>query len=437
MNYFENLTINQYKSNVNNLDKSIAEILISELTAVKGLIVIEREKLQNIIAEQSLSLSELYSDKKALLIGELLASQFIVFGSYQYDTSTIRISYRVVSTESGTIIHAETSKNSLDNIFQMIVKMAMQIAKKLGGIYPENKQTNDPLVTVSFQAVLSYANSISHYDKGDYQQAKQHLLKSLQYAPDFYLAQENIRELDERLSLYNSIHDDALGKQIKTMADDISNQKIDETGLSLFFSKLMASYRYRELLYLLKQVKQYPPKKNPNSYMSFSELSQYYLVLCYYMLKKNDQLLLEGELYLKSYPTGMYFTTVKGYMDQIVEQHKTVMANRKKIEPVLNKLKKDFEEKNISEKEYNYQKITAYFQQTLYEEITKDCIYFVKLLDEKNQLQNDAVYYYIIQAMNYTGQFQEARNLYGRFKATYPKSQYIVTMKSLINYMPK
>ncbi len=79
------------------------ESALMELAKASNLKVVEREKLDSVMKEQKLSLSDLMDTTKAISVGELLSAQFILTGSVIEMPTTVVVFARIVNVESGEV----------------------------------------------------------------------------------------------------------------------------------------------------------------------------------------------------------------------------------------------------------------------------------------------------------------------------------------------
>jgi TolB-like protein len=91
---------------VTSFGKFLAEELITRLYKTKKLKVIERQRLDKVIAEQKLSLTDIIDASSAKRIGRILGVDAIVAGSTSELGDTFRINARIISTETGELLAA-------------------------------------------------------------------------------------------------------------------------------------------------------------------------------------------------------------------------------------------------------------------------------------------------------------------------------------------
>ncbi len=95
--------------NVTSLGQGIQESLITALLS-KGMKVVERSQLEQVLAEQKLGYSGLVKLDSAKKLGELLGADSIVLGSLRDLGETVDVNARLVALESGTGLSAAQTR---------------------------------------------------------------------------------------------------------------------------------------------------------------------------------------------------------------------------------------------------------------------------------------------------------------------------------------
>lgn len=91
---------------VTGFGKFLAEELVTRLYKTKKLKVIERQRLDKVIAEQKLSLTEIIEASSAKRIGRILGVDAIVAGTISELGNNFRINARIINTETGELLAA-------------------------------------------------------------------------------------------------------------------------------------------------------------------------------------------------------------------------------------------------------------------------------------------------------------------------------------------
>ncbi len=186
--YFENTTADtEYQW----LSKGLADMLISDLSGIPDIKIIERESLEKVLQEQALSLTGLTEEGSAVEVGKLLQADQLIYGAYIVNDDVIRIDMKLVAVESGTILHALDVKGDIDDIFELETELVTDLRLHLN--LKERPVPRKP-DTKSVDALARYYTGIDHLDHKRYAQAETEFTKATELDPLFYRAQEGLAE---------------------------------------------------------------------------------------------------------------------------------------------------------------------------------------------------------------------------------------------------
>tara|TARA_B110000211_G_scaffold234459_1_gene304199 strand:+ start:1777 stop:2874 length:1098 start_codon:yes stop_codon:yes gene_type:complete len=193
--YFDN-TSGEVK--LNKLKKGLAGMLISDLSNVNMLNIVERDRLESIISEQELSNSKKFDPSTAAKLGKLLGAEIILTGSYFEMFGTFRIDARFINVETGEILKSEGVDGASKNFFKLQKQLVWKIIKNLDvKLSPSEKLTieNSTQQLVSYEATLMFSEALDLIDKGKKDKAKDKLNIIIEEFPVFLPAQKELDKL--------------------------------------------------------------------------------------------------------------------------------------------------------------------------------------------------------------------------------------------------
>src|SRR5215467_13039256 len=88
------------------LRKGLAQMLISDLSTLDGVKLVERDRLEEILAELKLGQSGKIDPASAAKVGKLLGARYMVLGGYFDLMETLRADARVVEVETGKVVQS-------------------------------------------------------------------------------------------------------------------------------------------------------------------------------------------------------------------------------------------------------------------------------------------------------------------------------------------
>ncbi|OGS45170.1 MAG: hypothetical protein A2539_08945 [Elusimicrobia bacterium RIFOXYD2_FULL_34_15] len=125
---FENITNNK---EYDWIGTGFAETITSKIINIKSITVVERTKLFDILKEQKLQLSGLVDNNTAVKVGNLLAAQFVVVGSFQILGENLNVAARIVNVATAQIEKSATVEGKLEDIFGLQEKLIFEIANAI------------------------------------------------------------------------------------------------------------------------------------------------------------------------------------------------------------------------------------------------------------------------------------------------------------------
>jgi|TARA_B100000315_G_C14557629_1_gene578960 TolB-like protein len=193
--YFDNSSGN---SQLDALKKGLADMLISDLSNLQMLRVVEREKLEEVMAELKLSSGREFDAGTRQKLGKLLGAETILFGSYFEMIGKFRIDARIVKTETGEILKSEGVNGVTADFMTLEKQLVWKIARGLDIRFTEKEEaTIMASESVSYEATLIYADGLKLYDSGDKPRALEKFKEAVALAPNFDRAKQMIGKLSQ------------------------------------------------------------------------------------------------------------------------------------------------------------------------------------------------------------------------------------------------
>ena len=116
--YFENTS---GEKKLDKLKKGLAGMLITDLSNINMLDIVERERLEEIIKEQKLSKSKGFDASTAAKVGKLLGAEIILTGAYFEMFGSFRIDARFIDVKTGQILKSEGVEGVTAHFFKLQV----------------------------------------------------------------------------------------------------------------------------------------------------------------------------------------------------------------------------------------------------------------------------------------------------------------------------
>jgi len=168
------------------LTNGLPAMLITDMNREQNLLkVIERDKIRSILEEIEFNQTGLVDRETMIRAGKLLGAQSIAFGSFMVMGDMVRIDARLVKTETGEVLMAESTSGSAKRFLDLEKDLVRKIAQNLG-IALETVQTGGKEKTGSdIQAALLYSKGLEAMDKGDNDEGRKFFNQCIKADPSY------------------------------------------------------------------------------------------------------------------------------------------------------------------------------------------------------------------------------------------------------------
>ena len=186
------------KEKYSSLSPGIAEIMITELSNIQSIKLVERQKINSLIHEMELSQSGLISEDNGIQVGKLLGAQFLVLGSYMVSFGQkIRVDIRIVEVETGLTVKAEQVTDKVGNLFNIIKILNEKITKDLE--IKLSKQELQALKSskISQDVIENFSKGLEFEKRGKIAEAKKMYYQTLKKDANFEPAKKRLQELSK------------------------------------------------------------------------------------------------------------------------------------------------------------------------------------------------------------------------------------------------
>lgn len=206
--YFENLTGDEAHAW---LSKGLSDMLTSDLSGLGAMALVERERLEKLLAEMELALSGLMDPAKAPQLGAFLNAEALLYGSYSVMGQTLRIDARVVAVGNGAVLAAASSSGALEALSQVEWELSSRIAAGLGLPVPA-------MTAVATKALDSYYKGLDLMDAGRPADALAFFGEAVQADPLF---SKPGRGLEEAWRYLKKFKEQRWRREINALVEDI------------------------------------------------------------------------------------------------------------------------------------------------------------------------------------------------------------------------
>ncbi|MCU0643398.1 MAG: hypothetical protein MUC94_03980 [bacterium] len=184
------------------LGKGISEMMITDLSQVPGLKLVERVRLQALMEEMALGQSGMIDENTAPRMGKLLSAGKIIHGNYDTEGNkklTIDVAYwDMINNQSPQF---DTKNETLQNLFSLEKELVFNLIDNMGiELTPQQRQKIQFVPTQNMQAFMAYCMGLNKEDAGQFNEAAQYYQQAVQLDPGFKMANQKL-EMNEAVAV--------------------------------------------------------------------------------------------------------------------------------------------------------------------------------------------------------------------------------------------
>jgi len=190
ISYFQD---NSQEKAYSNLEKGLANMMITQFSNTEGVNVVERDRLSELLKEIELGKGGYIDEKTAPKLGKGLGAGYILFGSYMVMGDSVRIDARLMNVESGKVEVSDSVSGTSSNLFPMVDQLGEKLLQRFQYRAPADAQS------ASLNDIATYSEGLVLLDEGKVKEGSD-LLKTLTMkSPKFNLAKTSYKESLKRL----------------------------------------------------------------------------------------------------------------------------------------------------------------------------------------------------------------------------------------------
>lgn len=194
--YFKNLSGSE---EWDPLSKGIAELLITDLSKVRRLQVIERLRLQELLDEIGLGETGMVDTSTAPRIGRILRAEKVISGTLnEWGEENLKMDPGMLSVSTNDYDQLKEATGRLNQFFQLEKELAFGIIDRLGiTLTKEERDEIKKVPTESMLAFLAYCRGLDCQDRRDYEGAADQFKEARLLDPDFTQAQQKEKQAQD------------------------------------------------------------------------------------------------------------------------------------------------------------------------------------------------------------------------------------------------
>jgi len=212
------------------LGTALAGMLVSDLSRVESLQLVERSRLDDLLGEIELGEGGFIDPATAQRLGAGLGAELVVAGSYSVVGSTFLLDARLIEVESAAVLQAVDAQGTVEDFVtvekdlvealleQLAVAVSSSVRRKVLGDAP----------TEDFEAFSTYGQGLEHRAAGRVEQAREAFEAALAIDPDFDEAREAVAAMRARVEAERALAAEAVADREGQLRRSVIERVPDE-----------------------------------------------------------------------------------------------------------------------------------------------------------------------------------------------------------------
>jgi TolB-like protein len=135
----------QYENNTGdekyrNLGRALSSMMISDLSVLEEIRLVERERLNELIAELDLQQSGYVDPESAQEVGLILGAQYVVAGAFITAEPEMRLDTRIAKVETSEIVTTAEVTGQSESLFELQQRLADEVVAGFGMVLTEQQR---------------------------------------------------------------------------------------------------------------------------------------------------------------------------------------------------------------------------------------------------------------------------------------------------------
>jgi len=317
------------------LGRGLADMLITDLSVLAGVTVVERARLNDLLAELELARGEFIDSATAARIGMGLGARYVLTGSMTTVAPQMRIDARLIRVEGGEVAQAWSVEGRAEEFFLLEKELGITIVDTLQvQASPRESARMGRVETESFDAFVEWSRGLDALDRGAMEEAQRALEAALGHDSGFGQAQRALEAMGQRIDELDQARSDARaagGQTLLAILDAALATAVEGTHPDALMPALLdfsTAHRLHQdasrVLVISGRVLDLELDESVTLDGSAEGRSTNewalgsYAVSCYH-LGRWTEFLTYGEEYLERYPTAVNFEQISALLKQVIE----------------------------------------------------------------------------------------------------------------------
>jgi tetratricopeptide (TPR) repeat protein len=195
------------------LERGLAALVVSDLSHVRSLRLVERERLQALLDEMQMNATGRVDPATGARSGHLVGAGQVVQGQFQeLPSAGVRLDAAMVRATDASVAATGSGRDQLSLLFDLEKSVVFQLLGKMGvPLSPAESLAISERPTRDLQAFLLYSRGLEAQDRGDFGAASADFRAAAQRDPSFQAAAQQAQSSDAAQSAGGTSESDVAG----------------------------------------------------------------------------------------------------------------------------------------------------------------------------------------------------------------------------------
>lgn len=185
------------------LGRALSSMTISDLSVIDRIQLVERERLEELIAELDLQQSAYVDPTTAQTVGQIIGAQYVVAGAFVTVEPQMRLDTRIARVETSEIVTTADVTGERTSLFELQQQLADQLIAGLEIVLTDEERTRlreqqEANRIDDMETALAYSEVLCLLDYGAYVEAFEQVQDVQRAAPGSFIVQATMNMLRDR-----------------------------------------------------------------------------------------------------------------------------------------------------------------------------------------------------------------------------------------------
>jgi TolB-like protein len=178
------------------LGKGLADMIITDLSASERLMIVERERLNEIVAELQLIKAGVVDSSIANQVGRIAKVDWVLFGSFLKEGGLLKIEAHILDLKTQGLLRVEWVEGPAEKALQLEKRLVQQLLERLHiPVTEEERRSIMYVPTDSISALEHYCRHLDFFDSGQWFDALLECRLAVRQDAGFIKARARLAEL--------------------------------------------------------------------------------------------------------------------------------------------------------------------------------------------------------------------------------------------------